>query len=155
MSIVKVYSCLSDAILLSRNTTIPPPSTVSIVRARRFGVNASKSLGGGGGEGWGWGEGAFGEKVDRDRKGLVSCSHLKHTHAVGASEYLVCLRVITVANGRCGYEQFKRVVLCVERSALQFLLQLAHALLTVTRRRLKAIVLAVATKLPRGCELTY
>lgn len=42
------------------------------------------------------------------------------------------LRVVAVANGRSGYEQFERVVLCIERPALQFLLQLAHALLTVT-----------------------
>mmetsp|Transcript_1571 Transcript_1571/g.2564 ORF Transcript_1571/g.2564 Transcript_1571/m.2564 type:complete len:212 (-) Transcript_1571:52-687(-) len=38
-----VYSCWRDTIDLSSITTIPPPSTVSIVRASTFGVTASKS----------------------------------------------------------------------------------------------------------------
>lgn len=42
-TMVIVYSCLSEVIVLSRSTTRPPPSTVSIVRARRLGVIASKS----------------------------------------------------------------------------------------------------------------
>lgn len=42
-SMVSVYSCLSDVIVLSNRTTTPPPSTVSTVRARRLGVRASKS----------------------------------------------------------------------------------------------------------------
>ena len=42
-SIDIVYSCVSDSIDRSSSTTIPPPSTVSIVRASTFGVTASKS----------------------------------------------------------------------------------------------------------------
>ena len=66
--------------LLSKNTTIPPPSTVSIVRASRFGVSASKS--------WGGGAGGGGGSIGRRRymagkKG--GRSHLKHTHAVRAA----------------------------------------------------------------------
>ena len=38
-----VYSCLTDVIVFRINTTKPPPSTVSIVLASRFGVIASKS----------------------------------------------------------------------------------------------------------------
>ena len=37
------YSCFSDVIVRNKTTIIPPPSTVSTVRARRFGVSASKS----------------------------------------------------------------------------------------------------------------
>lgn len=40
---VMAYSCLSDDIVFNNNTTSPPPSTVSIVRASRLGVMASKS----------------------------------------------------------------------------------------------------------------
>lgn len=43
LTIVIVYSCLREFIVLSSNTTIPPPSTVSIVLAKRLGVMASKS----------------------------------------------------------------------------------------------------------------
>lgn len=43
LTIVIVYSCLREFIVLSSNTTIPPPSTVSIVLAKRLGVTASKS----------------------------------------------------------------------------------------------------------------
>lgn len=42
-TIDKVYSCLSEVIVLSNKMTMPPPSTVSIVRAKIFGVIASKS----------------------------------------------------------------------------------------------------------------
>lgn len=42
-SIVRLYSCVSELMLLSSSTMMPPPSTVSIVRASRFGVSASKS----------------------------------------------------------------------------------------------------------------
>ena len=42
-TIVIVYNCLSDAIVFSNITTIPPPSTVSIVLASKLGVSASKS----------------------------------------------------------------------------------------------------------------
>lgn len=42
-TMVIVYSCLRDVIVFSSNTISPPPSTVSIVRARRLGVMASKS----------------------------------------------------------------------------------------------------------------
>jgi hypothetical protein len=42
-SIASEYSLVSDSIVLSRMHTIPPPSTVSIVRARMLGVTASKS----------------------------------------------------------------------------------------------------------------
>jgi hypothetical protein len=38
-----VYSCLREFMLLSKMTTIPPPSTVSTVLASRLGVSASKS----------------------------------------------------------------------------------------------------------------
>jgi len=38
-----VYSCWNEVIVFNRMTTIPPPSTVSTVRARILGVNASKS----------------------------------------------------------------------------------------------------------------
>lgn len=40
---VIVYSCLREFIVLSSNTTIPPPPTVSIVLANKLGVRASKS----------------------------------------------------------------------------------------------------------------
>ena len=43
LSIAMVWSCLRELIDLSKRTTNPPPSTVSIVLARIFGVNASKS----------------------------------------------------------------------------------------------------------------
>lgn len=43
LTIVIVYSCLREFIVLSRITTIPPPSTVSTVLAKRLGVRASKS----------------------------------------------------------------------------------------------------------------
>lgn len=42
-TIVIVYSCLSDVMVRIRITTIPPPSTVSMVLANKLGVNASKS----------------------------------------------------------------------------------------------------------------
>ena len=42
-SMASVYSCFSDDIVLSNRTTTPPPSTVSMVRAKRLGVSASKS----------------------------------------------------------------------------------------------------------------
>ncbi len=42
-TIAIVYSCFSEFIVLRRMTTIPPPSTVSTVRATRLGVRASKS----------------------------------------------------------------------------------------------------------------
>ena len=42
-TIVILYNCRSDFMVLSIMTTSPPPSTVSIVRARRLGVIASKS----------------------------------------------------------------------------------------------------------------
>ena len=40
---VRLNSWLRDVKVLSNSTTIPPPSTVSIVRASRLGVKASKS----------------------------------------------------------------------------------------------------------------
>jgi hypothetical protein len=40
-----VESCRSEDMVLSRITMSPPPSTVSIVRASKFGVIASKSCG--------------------------------------------------------------------------------------------------------------
>lgn len=43
LTMVIVYSCLREFIVLRRRTTTPSPSTVSIVRARRLGVSASKS----------------------------------------------------------------------------------------------------------------
>ena len=43
MSMVIVYNALRLVILLIRSTTMPPPSTVSTVRANRLGVNVSKS----------------------------------------------------------------------------------------------------------------
>jgi hypothetical protein len=53
-SMVSVYSCVRLLRLLSSRMTNPPPSTVSMVRASRLGVRASKScggvLGGGGGK---------------------------------------------------------------------------------------------------------
>ena len=42
-TMANVYSCCKDDIVLSRSTIKPPPSTVSTVRASRFGVKASKS----------------------------------------------------------------------------------------------------------------
>jgi hypothetical protein len=38
-----VYSCRRDVMVFSSKITNPPPSTVSMVRASRFGVMASKS----------------------------------------------------------------------------------------------------------------
>lgn len=38
-----MYSCFSEFIVLRRMTTMPPPSTVSMVRAKRLGERASKS----------------------------------------------------------------------------------------------------------------
>lgn len=43
LTIVIVYSCFRDFMVLSSMTTIPPPSTVSTVLAKRLGVRASKS----------------------------------------------------------------------------------------------------------------
>jgi len=43
ITIDKVYNCFKDFIVLKSKTIIPPPSTVSIVLAKRFGVKASKS----------------------------------------------------------------------------------------------------------------
>lgn len=43
LTIVIVYSCLREFTVRSSMTTIPPPSTVSIVLAKRLGVSASKS----------------------------------------------------------------------------------------------------------------
>eukprot|EP00977_Amphora_coffeiformis_P014029 scaffold3823_cov195-Amphora_coffeaeformis.AAC.39 len=42
-SILMAYNCLSDLTVRNKNTTNPPPDTVSIVRAKRLGVSASKS----------------------------------------------------------------------------------------------------------------
>lgn len=42
-TMLSVYSCLRLATVRSKITIMPPPSTVSIVRARRLGVTASKS----------------------------------------------------------------------------------------------------------------
>ena len=44
LAIVIVYNCFREVIVLSRRITSPPPSTVSTVLAKRFGVRASKSL---------------------------------------------------------------------------------------------------------------
>lgn len=44
-SMVRWYSCVNDVRVDSSNTMMPPPSTVSIVRASKFGVSASKSCG--------------------------------------------------------------------------------------------------------------
>lgn len=44
LTMVMVYSCLREFIVFRRITISPPPSTVSMVRARRLGVKASKSL---------------------------------------------------------------------------------------------------------------
>ena len=41
---VMVYNCFRLVIVFSKRTTIPPPSTVSIVRASKLGVKASKSF---------------------------------------------------------------------------------------------------------------
>ena len=40
---VREYNCFKEVIVFNNSTTSPPPSTVSMVRARRFGVTASKS----------------------------------------------------------------------------------------------------------------
>ena len=40
---VRLKSCVREVSVLSNRTTIPPPSTVSMVRASRLGVSASKS----------------------------------------------------------------------------------------------------------------
>ena len=40
---VRVKSCVRELMELSSSTMTPPPSTVSIVRASRLGVSASKS----------------------------------------------------------------------------------------------------------------
>lgn len=42
-TMVMVNSCFKEVIVFRRRTTSPPPSTVSMVRARRLGVIASKS----------------------------------------------------------------------------------------------------------------
>ena len=42
-SMVRLKSCVRDCMELRSSTTMPPPSTVSIVLASRLGVNASKS----------------------------------------------------------------------------------------------------------------
>lgn len=43
LTMVIVYSCFREFMVLSSSTTIPPPSTVSTVLAKRLGVRASKS----------------------------------------------------------------------------------------------------------------
>lgn len=43
LTMVMVYSCFREFIVRSRITTMPPPSTVSMVLASRLGVTASKS----------------------------------------------------------------------------------------------------------------
>jgi len=43
LTIFMVYNCFNEFIVLSNRHTIPPPSTVSTVRANRLGVRASKS----------------------------------------------------------------------------------------------------------------
>lgn len=43
LTMVMVYSCFSECTVRIRNTTMPPPSTVSMVRARTLGVMACGS----------------------------------------------------------------------------------------------------------------
>lgn len=40
---VMVYNCFNEVMVFRRSTTNPPPSTVSMVLANKFGVIASKS----------------------------------------------------------------------------------------------------------------
>lgn len=59
-------------------------------------------------------------------------SHLQDAHAVGVSQDLVCLVVVTIADVGRSDEEFKRVVLIqIQRASLDLLLQLPHALLPI------------------------
>lgn len=116
-----VYSCFSEVIVRSSKTTTPPPSTVSIVRASKFGVSASKSCN------WHHHQ-CVSDQCTREER-----PHLQHTHAVGVSKYLVSLCIVAVAYSGGSYKQLKGVVrVNINATTLQLLLQLTHALLTMT-----------------------
>lgn len=108
---------------------MPPPSTVSMVLASRFGVTASKSC--------------VREKslaspafdLDQQTNGGVNQAYLQDTHAERVSQDLVGLVVVAVADvGSCD-EELKRVVLVqVQRPRFDLLLQLLHAFLAIAAR---------------------
>ena len=59
-------------------------------------------------------------------------AHLQHTHAVGVSQNLVCLRVVAVADVSGCNKEFKGVILLqVESPTPQLFLQLTHPLLSM------------------------
>lgn len=129
---VIVYSCLREFIVLSSNTTIPPPPTVSIVLANKLGVRASKSCVRDNKSSQSliyWLHGIYVNKkvvvathcVDfhtGDKQSEMEAlsfsqgwkTHLQDTHAEGVSQDLVCLVVVTVSDGGCGNKQFKWVI---------------------------------------------
>ena len=144
---VIVYSCLREFIVLSRITTIPPPSTVSTVLANRLGVRASKS----------WETENKSSKESRTSSVYSSGSqtffrlwpdktdqivslgyisqektHLQDTHAEGVSQDLVCLVVVAVSDVGCSDEEFKWVILVqIQRASFDLFLQMSHALLPI------------------------
>lgn len=142
LTIVIVYSCLREFIVLSSNTTIPPPSTVSTVLAKRLGVRASKSC---------ETQKAVFVRVNTQSWSptfsgifhslwcilVLFCSqrgvtHLQDAHAEGVAQDLVGLVVVTVADVGRSDEEFKRVILIqVQGASFYLLLQLPHALLPI------------------------
>ena len=122
-----VYSCFNEVIVRSNKTTTPPPSTVSIVRASKFGVSASKSCN--------W---HHHQCVSDQCTYIREHSHLQHTHAVCVSKYLVSLCIVAVAYCGGSYKQLKGVVrVNINATTLQLLLQLTHALLAMTEVRVR------------------
>lgn len=59
-------------------------------------------------------------------------THLQDAHAVGVSQDLVCLVVVTVSDVGCSDEEFKRVVLIqIQCASFDLLLKLSHTLLPI------------------------
>lgn len=119
--------------VLSSNTTIPPPSTVSIVLAKRLGVTASKSCVTGKQNLLRVEYIGYIDHFDGSWDPLVrSQTHLQDAHAEGVSQDLVCLVVVTVADVGGSDEELKRVVLIqIQGASFDLLLQLPHALLPI------------------------
>ena len=113
-----VTNCRREVRVRRSITTTPPPSTVSTVRANKFGVIASKSY--------------QRQKISRRGNRCRITTHLQHAHSEGLSEDLVGFRVVAVSYLRGSDEEIKRIVLFhVDCSTFQLFLQLLHPLLAM------------------------
>ena len=108
--------------VLNKSTAIPPPSTVSTVRANKLGVNASKSC-----------CHIIGGQAHEFVSYSIPSSHLKYTHAVCVAKNLVCVSIVAKTYVSGSYEELKRIVFTdIKRPTLHLFLKLSHSLFPVT-----------------------